>query len=126
MKHISHWDKKCIKEINWLPVKDRFEQNVLTHIFKQQNKLAPKYMDEIFTSADLCKIKTRSSSYKLVLPHCNRVSGHRTISTLGPKLWNKLPFDIKLSKNPNSFKHKFKMNFLEVLEKEIDEIFFYY
>ena len=49
------------KEINWLPVRARFEQNVTTHIFKQQNKLAPKYMDEMFTSADQYKIKTRSS-----------------------------------------------------------------
>ena len=42
---------KEFKDINWLPVNARFEQNVTTHIFKQQNKLAPKYMDEIFTYA---------------------------------------------------------------------------
>ena len=77
----SHIGIQHFKEINWLPVRARFEQNVTTHIFKQQNKLAPKYMDEMITSADLCKIKTRSSSYKLILPHCNRVSGHRTISS---------------------------------------------
>ena len=81
-------------------------------------------MDEIFTSADLCKIKTRSYSYKLIGPHCNSVSGHRTISSLGPKLWNKFPSDIKLSKDPNSFKHKVKMHLFEVLEKETDYYFF--
>ena len=51
------YQNKCIrirefKEINWLPVRAGFEQNVTTHIFKQQNKLAPKYIDEMFTSAD--------------------------------------------------------------------------
>ena len=61
-------DPGRVKEINWLPVKDRFEQNVTTHIFKQQNNLAPKYMDEMFTSADQCNIKTRSSSNKLLQP----------------------------------------------------------
>ena len=122
----SHVGIDQFKEINWLPVKDRFDQNVLTHIFKQQNKLAARYMDEIFTSADLCNIKTRSSSYKLILPHCNKASGHNTISSLGPRLWNKLPSDIKLSNNPNSFKHKVKMHFFEVLEKETDDSFFYY
>ena len=80
----------------------------------------------MFTSADLCEIKTRSSSYNLILPHVNKETGHRTISTLGPKIWNKLPLDIKLSKNPNSFKHKVKMHFFEVLEKETDDSFFYY
>ena len=108
------------KEINWLSFKDRFDQNVLTHIIKQQNKLAKKHMDEIFTSADLCNIKTRSSSHKLKLPHCNKTSGHNTISSLGTRLWN------ILSNNPNTFKHKVKMHFLEVLEKEKDDMFLYY
>ena len=69
----SHIGIRDFKEINWLPVRARFEQNFTIHIFKQQNKLAPKYMDEMFTSADQCKIKTRSYSYKLILPHCNRI-----------------------------------------------------
>ena len=68
----SHIGIKEFKEINWLPVRARFEQNVTTHIFKQQNKLAPKYMDEMFTSADQCKIKTRPSSNKLIQPHHNK------------------------------------------------------
>ena len=99
---------------------------LLTHIFKQKNKFATKYMDEMFTSADQCKIKTRSSSYQLILPHCNRLSGHRTIASIGPKLWNKLPIYTKLSKNPNSFKHKVKMHFFEVLAEETDDSFVYY
>ena len=69
----SHIGISEFKEINWLPVKARFEQNVTTHIFKQQNNLASKYMDEMFTSADQCNIKTRSSSNKLLQPHCYRV-----------------------------------------------------
>ena len=122
----SHIRIREFKEINWLPVRARFEQNVTTNIFKQQNKLAPKYMDEMLTSADQCKINTRSSSYKLVQPHYNRVSGHRTISSLGPKLWNKLLIDTKFSKNPNSFKHKVNMHFFEALVKENDDCFVYY
>ena len=88
----------------------QFEQNVTTDIFKQQNKFAPKYMDEMFTSADQCKIKTRLSSNKLIQPHCNRESGYKAISYLGPKLWNNLPLDTKTSINPNSFKHKVNMH----------------
>ena len=122
----SHIGIREFKEINWLPVRARFEQNVTTHIFKQQNKLVPKYMDEMFTSADQCKIKTRSYSYKLILPHYNIVSGHKTISSLVPTLWNKLPIDNKLSNNPNSFKYKVKMHFFEVLVKENDDCFVYY
>ena len=109
------------KEINWLSVRARFEQNVTIDIFKQQNKLVPKYIDEIFTSANQCKIKTRSSSYKLVQPHCNSESDHKAISSLGPKPWNKFPIDTTLSKNANSFKHKVKMHVFEALVKENDD-----
>ena len=53
----SHIGISEFKEINWLPVKARFEQNFTTHIFKQHNNLAPTYMDEMFTSAEQCNIK---------------------------------------------------------------------
>ena len=114
------------KVINWLPVRAIFEQNDTTHIFKQQNKLSPRYMDEMFTSADQCNIKTRSSSYKLLQPHCNRESGYKAISFLGRKLWNKLPTETKNYTNPNSFKHKVKMHLFKAFSKEIDDCFVYY
>ena len=112
MGNRSHIAIQEFKEINWLPVRARFEQNVTTHIVKEL-----KIRSTQFTSADLCNIKTRTSSYKLILPHCTKASGHNTISSLGPRLWNKLPSDIK---------HKVKMHFFEVLEKETDDRFFYY
>ena len=115
----SHIGIREFKEINWLPVRARFEQNVSTHIFKQQNKLAPKYMDEMFTSAYQWKIKTRSSSNKLMQPHCNSESGYEAISSFGPKLWNKLPFDTKMSKNPNSFNISLRNISLRHLKKRM-------
>ena len=80
----------------------------------------------MFTSADQCKIKTRSSSNKLIQPHCNRENGYKAIPYLGPKLWNNLTLDAKTSINPNSFKHKVKKLFFEPFEKENDDIFVYY
>ena len=121
LRNRSHFWITEIREINWLPVRARFEQNVTTHIFKQQNKLAPKYMDEMFISADQCNIKTRSSSNKLIQPHCNRESGYKAISFLGPKLLNKLPIENKTFTNPNSFKHKVKMHFFKALSKKNDD-----
>ena len=64
----------------------------------------------MFTSADHCNIKNRSSSNKL----------------LGPKLWNKLPIETRTSTNPNSFKHQVKMYFFKALDKENDDCFVYY
>ena len=78
-------------------------------------------MDEMFTSADQRKIKTRSSSNKFIQPHRNRESGYKAISYLGPKLLNNLPLDTKTSINPNSFKHYF-----EALARKDANCFVYY
>ena len=83
-------------------------------------------MDEMFTSADQCNIKSRSSSNKLLQPHCNRESGYKAISFLGPKLWNKLPIETRTSTNPNSFKHNVMMHLFKALAKENDDCFVYY
>ena len=80
----------------------------------------------MFSSADQYKIKTRSSSNKLIQPHRNRESGYKAVSNLGPKLWNNLALDTKTSRNPNSFKHNVKKLFFETLDKENDDIFVYY
>ena len=79
-----------------------------------KNNSSPKYMNEVFTSADKSQIKTRASSYKLKQPNCKKVSGYRTISYLGPKLWNRLPNDIKSAESVNSFKHRIKKHVLLV------------
>ena len=73
------------------------------------------YIDAMFTSADQFKIKTRSSSNKLIQPHRNRDSANKAISYLGPKVWNNLLLDTKTSINPNSFKHNVKKLFFETL-----------
>ncbi len=43
--------------------------------------------------------------------------GQNAISYIGPKLWNKLPIDIKLIKTRNGFKHKIKSTYFETLQK---------
>ena len=126
MDNRSHIGTKEFREINWFPVRDRFEQCVNTHVFKQQNNSSPKYMNEVFTSADKSQIKTRASSYKLKQPNCKKVSGYRTISYLGPKLWNMLPNDIKSAESVNSFKHRIKKHYFSELVRKDEEIFVYY
>ena len=122
----SHIGNTEFREINWLPVQDRFEQCVNTHVFKQQNNLAPKYMNEVFTLADQALIRTRASSYKLKQPNRKRVSGCKAISYLGPKFWNRLPNDIKTAKSANGFKHKIKQYYFKELDKKDKDIFIYY
>ena len=91
----------------------------MPHQLKQQNKLALKYINEMFTSADKCKIKLDRpviNWYILTVTENVVVVIFRT-KTLGAKLWNNLLIDTELSKNPNICKHKVKMHFFEALVK---------
>ena len=48
------------------------------------------------------------------------------ILPLGPKIWNGLPSDLKSAENPNTFKHEIKENFFQTIQKEEDDIYFFY
>ena len=54
------------------------------------------------------------------------VLAKKTISYLGSKTWNNLLAKIKLSTNVNTFKHEIKKLFLDELQKQNNDIFFYY
>ena len=68
----------------------------------------------------------RRATQKLDLPFRKSCIGQKTLSYIGPKIWNNLPAQIKLSKSVNIFKHDIKKSFFDDLQKQNDDIFFYY
>ena len=69
---------------------------------------------------------TRRATQKLDIPFRKSCIGQKTLSYIGPKIWNNLPAQIKLSKSVNTFKHDIKKSFFDDLQKQNDNIFFYY
>ena len=57
-------------------------------------------MDEMFTSTDQCKIKTRSSLNKLMQPHCNRESGYKASPLWGQSFGTNSPLILNCQKTP--------------------------
>ena len=91
-----HIGTKEVRQINWLPVQNRFEQCVNAHVFKFVNQQSPKYMSEIFTIAEQPSRDTRTNTgIKLIQPQRKRASGQSAPSYVGPKVWNKLPTELK-------------------------------
>ena len=125
MENRDHIGVDEFRKINWLPTKKRFEQCLLVNIYKFFNKIAPVYYDEMYYPAVRGQF-TRFSFQKLILPsqHTNR--GLRTLGYLGPRLWNGVHSDLKLSSNANTFKHKIKEAFFARLQKEEDSPYIYY
>ena len=111
--------------INWLPTKKRVEQCICFNVFNFFNQMSPQYTAEIFHPSSSVH-NTRRATQKLDLPFRKSCIGQKTLSYIGPKTWNNLPAQIKLSKNVNTFKHDIKKSFFDDLQKRNDDIFFYY
>ena len=65
----------------------------------------PFYLNEILEFAPHCRIDTRNNFAKLKHPFCKINTRQKTLSYIGPSLWNNLPKTIKNGNNWNSFKH---------------------
>ena len=112
-------------KINWLSTKKRVEQCICVNVFNFFNQMSPQYTAEIFHPSSSVH-NTRRATQKLDLPFRKSCIGQKTLSYIGPKTWNNLPAQIKLSKNVNTFKHDIKKSFFDDLQKQNDDIFFYY
>ena len=65
-------------------------------------------MNEVFSHAQSNGIPAGFSYQKLKLPHLKTNQGLRTLSYIGPSLWNKLDKSLKISVSLNAFKHNLK------------------
>ena len=75
------------------------------------NGRAPSYLTELVTSVvDIPGRATLRSAAKqdLFVPRTRLVSSERAFSVAGPKAWNKLPVDIRLTTDTQLFKKKLK------------------
>ena len=70
------------------------------------------YLNEIFEFTPQFRIDTRNSFAKLKHPFRNTITGQKTLSDIGPSLWNNLPETIEETKNLNTFKHNVKSLYL--------------
>ena len=70
--------------------------------------------------------KTRRTFNNLKIPNQVTNRGLRTLSYVGPRLWNNLTSNIKSSGSVNIFKHMLKEKFFRELQKEEDSPYIFY
>ena len=112
MHHISEED---FKTINWLPVDQRVQQSLNVTVFKYVNKACPYYMKEVFEYASQGRISSRNNYAKLKVPFRKTTMGQKSLSYIGPSVWNKLPSSMKRNISLNKFKHDVKKHYLREL-----------
>ena len=111
---IHHISKEDFKTINWVPVDQRVQQSLNVTAFKDVNKACPYYMKEAFEYALRGRISSRNNYAKLKVPFRKTTMGQKSLSYIGPSVWNKLPSSMKRN-SLNKFKHDVKKHYLQEL-----------
>ena len=85
---------ECLKELHWLPIKQRIQYKILTLTHKCVNKIGPKYLQDLIRLRPPTRGGLRSNKeMKLLvrpLTKC-KTFADRSFSVGSPVLWNALP-----------------------------------
>ena len=98
-----------LRNLHWLPVPRRIEYKILLHVYKAVNGMAPDYLSDLL-ELYVPGRALRSQGKKLLrIPRTNlKKYGDRTFTVAGPKLWNKLPEEVKEAETVSAFKRLLK------------------
>ena len=92
---MTHISKNEFETLNWLPVKDRFNQSINSIVFKYFTKQCPSYLNEVFELACPNNLRTRNNYLKLIFPFRKTSTGQNALSFTGSSIWNKTPEVLK-------------------------------
>ena len=107
-----------LRDLHWLPVRQRILFKILLIVYKALIGQAPSYI------AELLNLKSHKHTHNLRSTQDTRLlqtTTYKTKVTLGdrafacaaPRLWNKLPLDIRNSSSLNTFKSKLKTHLFD-------------
>jgi len=100
-----------LMQLHWLPVHYRIQFKVLLLTYKSLHSLAPVYLKDLLITYKPSYSLRSVNSDNLLLeePRSRTVNyGDRAFSISAPRLWNKLPRDIRHSPSVTTFKPRLK------------------
>ena len=100
-----------LNQLHWLPISERIVYKTLLYVYKSLKGLSPQYIQDclIVRKQSPNPMRTRSSgSTHFFVPKTKRCAGDRAFSVVAPRLWNKLPVDIRNATSLNVFKSLLK------------------
>ena len=72
-------------------------------------------MKEVFEYASQGRISSRNNYARLKVPFRKTTMGQKSLSYIGPSVWNKLSSSMKRNISLNKFKHDMKKHYLREL-----------
>ena len=117
---ISHWCKSkydsasdCLKQLHWLPVRQRVEFKIGLLVYKYKPGMVPsQYLSELVSAKQRMRPLRSSDRDLLQAPRvCTETFGKRAFTYADPIVWNALPQELNL--NIDSFKNNWKHSFYQ-------------
>ena len=99
----------CIlKQLHWLPVKQRIEFKILLITFKALKGVAPSYLQCLLQQYVPTRSLRSESANLLIVPKTHRKIGTQTFMYAAPTLWNQLPPHLRMMNSLSTFKSALK------------------
>ena len=101
-----------LKSFHWLPIISRIQFKILLFVFKIKHDLAPSYLNSDLLQPMIPARSLRSSRQSHLQftpgPRTFTRYGDRAFSVAAPKLWNRLPINVRNASSVESFKASLK------------------
>ena len=97
-----------LKKLHWLPVKQRLTYTILLLTFRALNGLAPIYIVDMLHRHRPARALRSANNNDLQVPSTSSRYGDRAFAVSAPRLWNALPYELKIATSLISFKRLLK------------------
>ena len=99
---------QLLKDLHWLPIRDRIHFKIAVNVFRSIKGLAPGYITDMISHYVPLRDLRSTNSCQLVVPRTRTRNGERAFSHCGPKIWNSLPLNIRQCTTEKCFRKKLK------------------
>ena len=102
-----------LKDLHWLPVKERITLKLATTVFKTLSCSEPSYLLELMEDYKPSRSLRSSQKQLLNIPRRRTKIASRAFSVAAPSVWNSIEIEIRQSDSVASFKRKLKTRLFE-------------
>ena len=98
-----------LKQLHWLPIKQRIKYKILLTVFKCIMGKAPAYLQELLVVKEMDRdLRSKNHTVLQSTSNSSKSWGDRAFSIAGPRLWNRLPTRLKAIDSIEVFKKELK------------------
>jgi len=99
----SHHITPILKQLHWLPIKQRITYKIATLTFKARHHKQPSYLFNHLVPYTPLRILRSSDQSLLTVPRVDSAIGRRAFSFAALTIWNDLPLSLRTSSTVSTF-----------------------